>query len=125
LPHRFPQTDIVVLPIKPHGPIRLLHDAIATSGLLFGHARFTFSPHVTLNLYKTLTRTAVQELLQLRIAGPVTLDTLHVYYTNEPSPAKLLLELPLRGESVQSNGAGHRANRETDRKTDRERVTGP
>ena len=97
-PHRFLQTDIVVLPIDPHGPIRLLHDRIATSGLHFGPARFTFSPHVTINLYKSLTRETLRELMQIRITEPVTLDALHVYYTSEPRPAKLLLDLPLTGQ---------------------------
>ena len=34
-PQRFMQTDIIVLPIDPHGPLRLLHDRIITSGLPF------------------------------------------------------------------------------------------
>ena len=96
-PHRFLQTDIVVLPIDPHGPIRVLHDRIATCGLRFGPARFTFSPHVTVNLYKSLTRETLRELLQVRVTGSVVLDALHVYYTSEPRPAKLLLDLPLTG----------------------------
>ena len=29
------QTDIIVLPIDPHGPLRILHDRIITSGLPF------------------------------------------------------------------------------------------
>ncbi|HXC25444.1 MAG TPA: 2'-5' RNA ligase family protein [Gemmatimonadaceae bacterium] len=95
--HRFTQTDIIVLPIDPYGPIRVLHDRISTSGLRFGPARFTFSPHVTLNLYKSLTRETLRELLQVRVPGSVMLDTLHVYYTSEPRPAKLILDLPLTG----------------------------
>jgi 2'-5' RNA ligase len=95
--HRFMQTDIVVLPIDPHGAIRMLHDSIATSGLKFAPARFTFSPHVTLNLYKSLTRETLHELMQVHITGPVGLKKLHVYHTREPRPAKLLLELPLTG----------------------------
>jgi 2'-5' RNA ligase len=94
-PHRFLQTDIVVLPVDPHGPIRVLHDRIATSGLRFGPARFTFSPHVTLTLYRTLTREMVDELMRVRITEPVELDVLRVYYTADPAPARLLLELPL------------------------------
>lgn len=97
--HRFTQTKIVVLPIDPHGAIRRLHDRIATSGLRFGAARFTFSPHVTLNLYRTPTPQALRELLQVRITAPVVLQRLHVYYTNDPAPAKLLMELPLTGDA--------------------------
>jgi hypothetical protein len=96
-PHRFTPTDIVVLPIDPHGAIRILHDRLATSGLHFGHARFTFSPHVTLNLYRTLTPDAFRDLMRVRIPGPVLIDRLHVYHTLEPRPARLLLELPLTG----------------------------
>jgi len=96
-PHRFPQTDIVVLPIDPHGPIRVLHDRLATCGLRFGPARFTFSPHVTLNLYRSLTPDSLRALMHVRIAEPVTLDTLQLYFTQEPRPARLLLDLPLRG----------------------------
>ena len=95
--HRFPQTNTVVLPIDPHGAIRVLHDRIASSGLPFGPARFTFSPHVTLNLYRTLTRDTLDALLRVRITEPVLLDRLQLYYTSEPRPAKLLLELPLTG----------------------------
>lgn len=94
-PHRFLQTDIVVLPFDPHGPIRHLHDRIGRSGLFFGRARFNFAPHVTLTLYRTLTRENLNELMQVRINESVLLDRLQVYLTNHPSPAKLLLELPL------------------------------
>ena len=30
-PHRFMQTDIIVLPLDPHGPLRTLHERVATS----------------------------------------------------------------------------------------------
>jgi len=96
-PHRFPGTNIVVLPIDPHGPIRVLHDRIASSGLHFSPARFTFSPHVTLNLYRTLAPDAMRALMQVRIHGTVALNAIQVYRTQEPSPAQLLLELTLRG----------------------------
>jgi 2'-5' RNA ligase len=95
--HRFPQTNTIVLPIDPHGPIRVLHDRIASSGLSFGAARFTFSPHVTLNLYRTLTRDTLDALLRVRITEPVMLNRLQLYLTSEPRPAKLLLDLPLAG----------------------------
>ena len=36
---RFMQTDIIVLPVDPHGPLRILHDRIITSGLPFTRAR--------------------------------------------------------------------------------------
>lgn len=96
-PERYPGTNIVALPIDPHGPIRALHEAIATSGLRFGKPRFTFSPHVTLTLYRTLTRDALAELMAVRASGPVVLDRLDAYYTREPSRPRLILALPLAG----------------------------
>jgi 2'-5' RNA ligase len=96
-PERFPATEIVVLPISPRGPIRALHDRIGASGLHFARPRFAFSPHVTLNLYKTLTREALDSLLAVRMTEPVTLDRLRMYYTSEPNISRLLLELPLTG----------------------------
>jgi 2'-5' RNA ligase len=96
-PERFPSTEIVVLPIAARGPIRALHDRIATSGLHFARPRFAFSPHVTLNLYRTLTRDRLAALLATRITEPVVLDRLQCYYTSEPNAARLLLELKLEG----------------------------
>jgi 2'-5' RNA ligase len=49
-PTRFMQTQIVVLPLDPHGPLRALHERIKTSGLRAARPRFYFTPHVTLNL---------------------------------------------------------------------------
>jgi 2'-5' RNA ligase len=97
-PHRFLQTDIIVLPFDPHGSLRTLHDRIATSGLFFQKPRFNFSPHVTMTLYRTLTRDAVRELMAVRITEPVVLNSLQLYLTGEPNLPKLLLELPLSGE---------------------------
>ena len=94
-PIRFMQSQIVVLPLDPHGPLRLLHDRIATSGLPFQNARFTFSPHCTLSLYPTLTRDTERELLSIRITDPVLIDRIIVYHTMDPQPSKKLLELQL------------------------------
>ncbi|HMI55992.1 MAG TPA: 2'-5' RNA ligase family protein, partial [Gemmatimonadaceae bacterium] len=69
-PQRFMQTDIIVLPIEPHGPIRVLHDRIVRSGLPFTKARYTFSPHCTLSLYQSLDPKSIRELLSTRIAEP-------------------------------------------------------
>ena len=102
-PIRFMQSDIIVLPLDPHGALRVLHDRIATSGLPFQSARFTFTPHCTLTLYPTLTRDIERELLQVRINEPVILDRLTVYHTMDPQPSKKLLELPL-GEQNRDAG---------------------
>ena len=96
-PMRFMQSDIIVVPLDPHGSLRVFHDRIATSGLPFLSARFTFSPHCTLSLYPTLTRDAERELLAVRIKDPIVLDSITVYQTLDPQPSKKLLELSLAG----------------------------
>jgi hypothetical protein len=98
-PLRFMQTEIVVLPLDQHGPLRIFHDRIASSGLQFGRARFTFSPHCTLSLYPTLTADAARELLALRIVAPAVIDRVQVVQALDPQPSKTLLELPLTGGS--------------------------
>ena len=97
-PHRFMQTEIVVLPLDPHGPLRTLHEEIASSGLDFAaRARFTFSPHVTLNLYRTLTPERLRTLMAVRIEEPFTLERFQVYQTMMPQPPRKILELRLTG----------------------------
>lgn len=96
-PMRFMQTDIVVLPLDPHGPLRALHERIVQSGLPFARARFTFTPHCTLSLYPTLTPEAKRELLAIRITDPVVIDRIQVYRTTDSYHAKKMLELELRG----------------------------
>jgi hypothetical protein len=96
-PHRFMQSDIIVLPLSPHGLLRVLHDRIATCGLPFQSARFTFSPHCTLSLYPTLTKDTERELMAIRVRAPVVIDRITVYQTLDPQPSKKLLELPLTG----------------------------
>ncbi len=98
-PMRFMQTEIVVLPLDQHGPLRIFHDRIAGSGLQFGRARFTFSPHCTLSLYPTLTADVVRELLALRIVVPAVIDRVQVVQALDPQPSRTLLELPLTGGS--------------------------
>ena len=96
---RFMQTDIVMLPIDPHGPIRVLHDQIVASGLPFTRARYTFSPHCTLSLYQSLDAESVRELLKTRIPEPFVINAIQVYHTRDPQPSRKLLELPLTGGS--------------------------
>jgi hypothetical protein len=105
-PMRFMQTEIVVLPLDPHGPLRIFHDRVASSGLPFQRARFTFSPHCTLSLYPTLSREAARELLAIRVTAPVVIDRVILYQTLDPQPSKKLLELPLSGASEQIQSAG-------------------
>lgn len=96
-PHRFMQTDIVSLPLDPHGPLRTLHERIARSGLPFRPARFQFSPHVTLSFYPTLTLRRERELLSLRVDVPCVVQKLQVYLTRDPQPSVLLMALELSG----------------------------
>lgn len=99
VPHRFMQTTIISLPLDPHGALRALHDAIARCGLPFGLARFTFTPHVTLNLYRTLTPDAVRALLARRVTARAEFRRLVLSATDDPRPPRTVLELPLRGVS--------------------------
>jgi 2'-5' RNA ligase len=93
-PTRFMQTDIVSLPLDPHGPIRTLHDRIVRSGLAFAVARFTFTPHVTLSYYPTLTRDRARELLSLRVEEPARFTRMTVSASDDPLPSHPLFELP-------------------------------
>lgn len=98
-PQRFMQTNIIVLPLDPHGPLRMLHDRIITSGLPFTRARYTFSPHSTLSLYQSLDEKAIGELLKIRIPEPFVISAIQLYHTRDPQPSRKLLELPLAGGS--------------------------
>ena len=98
-PQRFMQTNIIVLPLDPHGPLRMLHDRIITSGLPFTRARYTFSPHSTLSLYQSLDEKAIGELLKIRIPEPFVINAIQLYHTRDPQPSRKLLELPLTGGS--------------------------
>jgi 2'-5' RNA ligase len=98
-PRRFMQTDIIVLPIDPHGPLRVLHDQLITCGLPFTRARYTFSPHCTLSLYQSLDSKSIRELLKTRIPEPFVISAIQLYHTRDPQPSRKLLELQLTGGS--------------------------
>jgi 2'-5' RNA ligase len=98
-PQRFMQTNIIVLPLDRHGPLRVLHDRIVSSGLPFTRARYTFSPHSTLSLYQSLDAKAIRELLKTRILEPFVISAIQLYHTLDPQPSRKLLELPLTGGS--------------------------
>ncbi|MDQ3672927.1 MAG: 2'-5' RNA ligase family protein [Gemmatimonadota bacterium] len=98
-PQRFMQTDIIVLPLDSHGPLRALHDGIITSGIPFARARYTFSPHCTLSLYQTLDADSRRELLKTRIEESFVISAIQFYLSRDPQPSRKLLELPLTGES--------------------------
>lgn len=97
LPMRFLQREIVVLPLDPHGPVRALHERLKESGLPFAAARWPFTPHCTLNYYRTLTPGTLQQLLAVREGDAWTITALRVYLTSPPQPPKHLFDAPLGG----------------------------
>lgn len=94
-PQRFMQTHTIVLPIDPHGPIRELHDRVARSGLPFQPAKFTFTPHVTLNYFATLSSDQIAHLLDERVTEPLVIDHMLCSLARDPDPPKRLFELAL------------------------------
>jgi 2'-5' RNA ligase len=96
-PHRFMQTDIIVLPLDPHGPLRTLHERVASSGLPFERARFQFSPHATLSFYPRMQPEMLKRLLAVRIEDEVAITGLQFYSTPHPQPSTKVLELSLEG----------------------------
>lgn len=102
-PMRFMQTNVVVLPLDPNGPIRALHERIKSSGLLFERPRFTFTPHVTLSFFRELTLDDARDLLALRVDEPVTIDHIAAYRTVDITNSKKILELALGAKTAQSS----------------------
>jgi 2'-5' RNA ligase len=99
-PHRFMQTDIVVLSLDPHGPIRELHDRIGKSGLTFSRARFAFTPHVTLSFYRTLDAATHRALMAVRVNERVRIDSIRCSLSNEPLPPRTLVDFELAGSGA-------------------------
>jgi 2'-5' RNA ligase len=97
-PVRFMQTNIVVLPLNPHGPLRQLHERIKSSGLRFDPPRFYFTPHVTLSFYPEHPPEKLRELLGLPVPEPADVEAIQVYHTRQDKASKKLFELPLTGE---------------------------
>jgi 2'-5' RNA ligase len=102
-PIRFMQSNVVVLPLDPHGPLRVLHDRIKASGLVYERPRFTFTPHVTLSFFPELTPASVRELMAVRIPDRVRVDRIQCYETRDITETKKVLDLPL------GSGAGERS----------------
>ncbi len=88
-------TDIVVLPVDPHGPLRALHEAIACSGLTFERSRHQFSPHCTMSFYKTLTPSVERRLMTTRVDEPTTIDRIQFYISVDLVESRKVLELEL------------------------------
>jgi 2'-5' RNA ligase len=94
-PMRFMQTNVVVLPLDPNGPIRVLHERIKKSGLSYEQPRFTFTPHVTLSFFRELSANDARELLSLRVNEPVTIDRISAHRTLNIVGSKKVIELRL------------------------------
>ncbi len=96
-PERFPVTNIIMLPLPVHGPVRWLHDRIASCGLPFAAPKFAFTPHCTVHFFRTMTDATWQRARRFRVRGPLHVDRIQAYATREPQPARLLCEIRLRG----------------------------
>jgi 2'-5' RNA ligase len=101
-PTRFMQTEIIVLPLDPHGPLRTLHERLKTSGLRALPPRFFFTPHVTLSLYRELPAEARKALLAERFDEPVTIESIEAHLTKDTGESRQLLALPL-GPAIRTN----------------------
>src|SRR5256885_2232405 len=87
-PMRFMQSDVVVLPLDPHGPLRALHEAMAArireAGIVSERPRFTFTPHCTLSFYRELPAAALRELLTIRVDDEAAVNRIHAYRATTP-----------------------------------------
>ena len=99
-PMRFMQTEIIVLPLRPHGPLRELHERIVRSGLTYARPRFAFTPHITLSFYRQLSADERRALLSLRIEEAAEVTQIECSLSNDPQPARHLLTLPLLGAGI-------------------------
>lgn len=102
-PTRFMQTEIVVLPLDPHGPLRTLHERIKTSGLRMAPPRFFFTPHVTLSLYRELPKDVLNALLRERFEESVVVDRIECHLTQDTGESRWMLTLPLGGKLADSS----------------------
>jgi 2'-5' RNA ligase len=102
-PMRFMQSEVVVLPLDPNGPVRTLHERIAArireARIVTERARFTFTPHCTLSLYRELPASELRELLAVRVTETVSVDAVQAYRSTGPVGTELLFSLPLSGAS--------------------------
>ena len=92
------QTDIIVLPIDPFGPLRVCTTGSSPAPALRASA-VHFSPHSTLSLYQSLDAKSISELLKVRLPEPFVINAIQVYHTRDPQPSRKLLELALAGGS--------------------------
>lgn len=96
-PTRFMQSNVVVLPLNPHGPLRELHERIKTSGLPFAPPRFAFTPHVTLSFYPELTPQRGRDLLVERVTEPARFESISVYRSFLNRTSRHVMTIDLEG----------------------------
>ncbi|HYD52544.1 MAG TPA: 2'-5' RNA ligase family protein [Gemmatimonadaceae bacterium] len=97
-PIRFMQSDVVVLLLDPHGPLRALHERIKRAGFAAAPPRFAFTPHVTLSFYREQPRDRLRQLLAHRVTEPAEIRHLRLYHTWEHNvKTELLGEWELSG----------------------------
>ena len=96
-PTRFMQTEIVVLPLDPHGPLRTLHERIKTSGLRAAPPRFFYTPHVTLSLYREQPGASLTTLLAMRFDQPIVIDSIEAHLTRDTGESRELISIALTG----------------------------
>jgi len=98
-PIRFMQSNVVVLPLDPHGPLRALHETMAarirSAKITAERARFTFTPHCTLSLYRELPEVELRELLTVRVDDEVAIEQIQAYRATTPSKTEQLFALTL------------------------------
>ena len=94
-PMKFMSSNVIVLPLDPNGPLRALHERIRNAGLRYEPPRFTFTPHVTLNLFRELPPEEEKALLGMRIQDLVLVDHIAAHKTVGILNTTKLLELPL------------------------------
>ncbi len=96
-PERFPVTNIIMLPLPVHGPVRWLHDRIAMCGLPFAAPKFAFTPHCTVHFFRTMADDTWQRARRFRVRAPIRVDRIQAYAAREPQAPVLLCDVPLRG----------------------------
>jgi 2'-5' RNA ligase len=99
-PIRFMATELIVLPLNPHGPLRALHERIKTARLPFEPPRFAFTPHCTLNFYRELSDRDRRALLAARVSTPWTLTTIECWRAASITRSECVLRLALTGPSA-------------------------
>ena len=104
-PERFPATNIIMLPLPVHGPVRWLHDCIAMSGLPFAAPRFAFTPHCTVHFFRSMTAESWQRARRFRVAAPIRVERIQAYSTRQPQRPRLLCEVQLRGPAGPVGGS--------------------